>query len=53
LSIKRIINNEIIDEEKIDYITGSICFNDGIEQYLLENNINNKSRVITILKDHP
>jgi mannosyltransferase OCH1-like enzyme len=60
LSVNRIINNEIVKEEMIEYITGKQCFTDGIQQYLSENNkkyyadINNyvkyKSRDITTLE---
>ncbi len=36
--VERILDNEIIDEDKIDYITGNICFTESILQYLSENN---------------
>ena len=36
--VERILNNEIMDEEKIDYITGNICFTESILKYLHENN---------------
>ncbi len=62
LSIKRIIDNEITDNSKIDYITGSKCFNDGIIQYMSEHDkpvyknldqyIKYNSKLITVLS-HP
>ena len=39
LSIQRILNNEVIREDMIEYITGNRCFTDGVKQYLSENNI--------------
>jgi hypothetical protein len=60
LCVKRIVDNEIIDDEQIDYITGSKCFTDGILQYLSENdnpiykNLNDyikyKSKILTVLE---
>ena len=38
ICIKRIIENQVIKEEYIDYITGDQCFTDGILQYLSNNN---------------
>ncbi len=62
LCIKRIIQYDVVDNEKIDYITGSKCFTDGILQYLSENdkpvyrNLNDyihyKSKLLTVM-GHP